>query len=160
MGSGDDIDDCLACALSEDRLPRPGGLLHRTDGWLVDHCTGPLGVGTLIVKPERHVLHVADLTSTEAAELGPLLRLGSQVVTDLCQPDQVYVCLWSHAGFQPVHIHFVVQPVMNADARSVGSAGPTYQSAMFAAKAPLPIEEVEEFCARAKAEFGARTMSG
>ena len=153
-------DDCLACGLSDGRIPLPGGLLHRTEGWLVEHCVGPPGVGTLLVKPERHVEHVADLTAGEAVEMGPLLQLASQVVTELCRPDQVYVCLWSHAGFQPVHIHFVVQPVMSADARLVGAAGPAYQSALFAARAEPPVTAVEEFCERAKAEFAVRTMSG
>jgi diadenosine tetraphosphate (Ap4A) HIT family hydrolase len=153
-------DDCLACGLSTGRIPLPGGLVHRTSHWRVEHCVGPLGVGTLLVKPERHVVHVADLTADEAAEMGPLLHLTSQVVTEVCRPDQVYVCLWSHAGFQPVHIHFVVQPVMSSDARAVGAAGPAYQAAMFAATAELPLDRVEEFCERAKARFVARTMPG
>jgi diadenosine tetraphosphate (Ap4A) HIT family hydrolase len=36
---------------------------------------GPLGVGTLIVKPLRHCVHVWDLTAEETLELGPLLAL-------------------------------------------------------------------------------------
>jgi diadenosine tetraphosphate (Ap4A) HIT family hydrolase len=58
-------------------------LIHRSDHWLVEHCVGPLGLGTLIVKPERHVTAVADLTDEESAELGPLLRRASQVVREL-----------------------------------------------------------------------------
>jgi hypothetical protein len=50
---------CIACDLSAGRAPLPGGLIHRTQHWLVEHCIGPLGIGTLIVKPERHVEHVA-----------------------------------------------------------------------------------------------------
>lgn len=41
-----------------------------------------LGVGTLIVKPKRHVLHVADLDTDEAEELGPLLRRTAAAVTE------------------------------------------------------------------------------
>ena len=52
----------------------PGGIIHETPGWVVDHCVGPLGIGTLIVRPKRHVLHVADLDAEEAAELGAVLR--------------------------------------------------------------------------------------
>jgi hypothetical protein len=33
----------------------------------------------------------------------------SRTVQALTRADQVYVCLWSHAGWQPGHIHFVVQ---------------------------------------------------
>lgn len=99
-------DDCLACALAAGQKPLPGGLLHRTENWLVDHCVGPLGLGTLIVKPERHVTAVADLSPAEAAELGPLLQLASWVAGQLVGADQVYNCLWSHAGGVPGHIHY------------------------------------------------------
>jgi ATP adenylyltransferase len=89
----------------------PGGCIHQTEHWFIDHCIGPLGVGTLIVKPKRHVIHVADLTHGEAAELGALLRQASVVVTELERPEQVYLTLWSHLDAVPGHIHFVVQPV-------------------------------------------------
>jgi hypothetical protein len=55
-------DQCLACALAAGRLPLPGGRIFRTEFWLVEHCVGPLGLGTLIVKPERHVTAVAGLS--------------------------------------------------------------------------------------------------
>ena len=71
------IEECEACALSDGRSPLPGGLLHRQHGWRVEHCVGPLGLGTLIVKPERHVTAVADLTVEEANNLGTLLRSAS-----------------------------------------------------------------------------------
>jgi hypothetical protein len=45
------MDDCMACALSDGRLPLPGGLIHRTAYWRVEHCIGPLGLGTLTVEP-------------------------------------------------------------------------------------------------------------
>ena len=96
------------------------GLLHRTDRWIVEMCLGPLGLGALIVKPERHVVHVADVDDEEATELGPLLREAARVVTDLIDPDQVYVSLWSHAGGVPVHIHHVVQPVTRAMVEEFG----------------------------------------
>jgi hypothetical protein len=70
----DRMEGCLACDLAEGRLPLPGGVIHEGSHWLVEHCVGPLGVGTLLVKPKRHVTRVAELTDEEAAELGPLLR--------------------------------------------------------------------------------------
>ncbi|MCU1427339.1 MAG: hypothetical protein JWL83_1339, partial [Actinomycetia bacterium] len=65
------MDDCMACQLADGRRPLPGGQIFRTDHWLVEHCVGPLGLGTLVVKPERHVTSVAGLTDDEAIELGP-----------------------------------------------------------------------------------------
>src|SRR5713226_9321756 len=97
------VEGCLACDLTEGRLPLPGGLIHETPGWRVEHCVGPLGVGALVVKPKRHVLHMWELEVAEAAELGPLLRLASRAVAELNEPEQVYVSLWSHAGGVPVH---------------------------------------------------------
>src|SRR5205809_306713 len=120
---------CIACDISAGRRELPGGLIHRSDHWLVEHCIGPLGVGTLIVKPERHVLLVAELSDAETAELGPLLKLTTQVLGALCDPDQVYVCLWSHAGGRPSHLHFVVQPVREPKRKVPGTYGPGRQVA-------------------------------
>jgi diadenosine tetraphosphate (Ap4A) HIT family hydrolase len=130
-GSVSAMGGCLAC---ESILSRsaPGGCIHETEHWFVDHCVGPLGVGTLIVKPKRHVLHVADLTHTEAAELGRLLQETSAVVAELERPEQVYVTLWSHADARPGHIHFVVQPVTQARmAEQGGRHGARLQVEMF-----------------------------
>ena len=99
------FDDCLACDLASGRIPLPGGLIHETGTWRVEHCVGPLGLGTLIVKPARHVTAVADLSGQEASELGPLLVRASGIVRELTGADQVYNCLWSHAGGIPVHLH-------------------------------------------------------
>ena len=123
--------DCLACDLAAGRRPLPGGLIHRTRFWLVEHCVGPLGLGTLVVKPERHVTAVADLSPAEAAELGPLLRRASQVASRLVDARQVYSCLWSHAGGVPGHLHFVVQPVTRQQMAAYGCCGPRLQVAMF-----------------------------
>ena len=151
-GSGGE-DDCLACALASGAQPLPGGRIHETSHWLVEHCVGPLGVGTLVVKPRRHVVHVADLTADEATEIGPLLHLAASVVTSLCDPEQVYVCLWSHAGAVPVHIHFVVQPATRADMNTYAGYGPSLQLAMFA-HAPLPDPAaVEAFATAARPLF-------
>ena len=94
-----------------DAGPAPGGLIHRTDHWLVEHCVVHSGFDQLFVKPDRHVVHVADLDEAEAAELGPLVRPAARAVLRLCDSEQVYVCLWSHG---PAHIHFVIQPVDRA----------------------------------------------
>ena len=59
---------CIACDLTAGAEDLPGGRIHETTGWVVEHCIGPLGVGTLIVKPKRHVVHVADLTQSEATK--------------------------------------------------------------------------------------------
>jgi diadenosine tetraphosphate (Ap4A) HIT family hydrolase len=108
LGSGT-MAECLVCEQVAGRWAVPGGIIYESDRWLVDHCIGPLGVGTLIIKPKRHVVHVWDLDDEEAAELGPLLRRTTSVVAELTRPSQVYACLWSHTGGEtggePGHIH-------------------------------------------------------
>jgi diadenosine tetraphosphate (Ap4A) HIT family hydrolase len=148
------VDGCLACDLLTGRQPLPGGVIHDAGTWLVEHCVGPLGVGTLIVKPRRHVTRVADLTEDEAAALGPLLLRAVRVVTELTDPEQTYVTLWSHAGGVPVHIHFVIQPITSAlrEAHN-GKYGLDLQLGMFEAGVQPPEPEVEAFADRARAQF-------
>jgi diadenosine tetraphosphate (Ap4A) HIT family hydrolase len=144
----------LACDLADGRVPLPGGVIHETADWLVEHCVGSLGVGTLIVKTKRHVEHVWELNAGEAEELGPLLREASSIVAGLTSPDQVYVCLWSHRGGVPVHVHFVVQPV-TTEQRDRYGVGPHLQFAMFEADELPPAAAVETFADRARVAFAA-----
>jgi len=146
---------CEACRLMNGDAPLPGGRIFQTAHWVVEHCVGALGVGTLIVKPFRHTLHVSALTSDEAEELGPLLSRTADVVQTLAAADQVYVCLWSHAGWQPVHIHFVLQPVRAELRERYQGPGPMLQVAMFSEGAPLDGAAVQAFCDRARRAFGA-----
>jgi diadenosine tetraphosphate (Ap4A) HIT family hydrolase len=145
--------DCLACDLASGRVPLPGGVLHRTSGWCVEHCVGPLGLGALIVKPLRHVTAVADLSEAEALELGPLLRLSSAVAGRLVDADQVYNCLWSHRGGRPVHIHYVVQPVTGDQMAALDAYGPALQVAQFADATPPDTAAVEALAVEARRLF-------
>jgi diadenosine tetraphosphate (Ap4A) HIT family hydrolase len=145
------VEGCISCDLQAGRRDLPGGEIHSTGRWSVSHCAGPLGVGTVVVAPTRHVLHVWDLDVDESVELGPLLRRSADVVRELADPDQVYVCLWSHAGGEPGHIHFVVQPVRNPGPD--GPKGPELQVKMFNDGALPDRAEVEAFCNRARELF-------
>jgi diadenosine tetraphosphate (Ap4A) HIT family hydrolase len=129
MSAAADHPGCIACDIIVGRRPSPGGVVEETPRWVVTHCIGPLGVGTLIVAPRRHVVHVADLDEPEAAELGPLLRCVAGAVAAAFEPAQVYVCLWSHADNVPGHIHWVVQPA--AASADPARRGPQLQAAMF-----------------------------
>lgn len=142
---------CLACELVSGASPLPGGRITESDGWVVEHCVGPLGVGTLVVKPVRHVVHLAELDDAESAALGPLLRRTAAAVTEVVHPEQVYVCLWSHSGGEPGHIHFVVQPVSRATMERYDSYGPTLQAAMFHNGSPPDADAVDAVCERFRA---------
>ncbi|MEV5707662.1 hypothetical protein [Actinoallomurus sp. NPDC052274] len=124
----------------------------------MEHCVGPLGVGALVVKPLRHVVHVADLDEAESAALGPLLRRTAAAVTEVIRPEQVYVCLWSHMGRKPGHIHFVVQPITKADMARFDAAGPDLQVAMFRAGEFPGETEVEAICTRLRPLLAAQSQ--
>ena len=148
------VGECLACDLTAGVRPLPGGLIHREDGWLVEHCVGPLGLGTLVVKPARHVTAVADLDEDEAVQMGRLLRDTAAVVTELSDPAQVYVSLWSHERGEPGHVHFVVQPIGREAIARFGS-GPDLQAAMFEAnELPDPVD-MAQYAEKARELFQA-----
>jgi diadenosine tetraphosphate (Ap4A) HIT family hydrolase len=148
--SGHDVEGCLACDLTSGRQELPGGRIFASEHWAVEHCIGPLGVGALIVKPIRHCLGVADLTADETAELGPLLQHTTSMIEQIVQPDQVYVCLWSHAGWTPGHIHFVLQPSWDKLSEKHEKPGPFLQVDLFRRGGPPPRDEVEAFSERAR----------
>jgi len=150
---------CLACDLAAGRIPLPGGVIHETQHWLVEHCVGPLGVGTLLVKPKRHVTRVSELSDGEANELGPLLVRTAAVVDQLVAPEQVYTWLFSHAGAKPVHVHYVVQPATRAAMDEFGDHGPHLTVAMFQRGDLPPEDEVAVFADRARAAFAAQPLA-
>jgi diadenosine tetraphosphate (Ap4A) HIT family hydrolase len=147
------VEGCLACDLAEGRVPLPGGVVYSASCWIVEHCVGPLGVGTLLMKTKRHVTRVSQLTDDEAAELGPLLRRTAAVVDRLLAPEQVYTWLFSHADAKPAHLHYVVQPATRPLMEEFREYGPQLTSAMFG-RGELPdAGQVEEFVERARRTF-------
>jgi hypothetical protein len=80
-----------------------------------------------------------------------LLRRVAAAVTEVVQPEQVYVCLWSHANAVPGHLHFVVQPVVKADMVRFDAFGPALQMAMFREGAVPGESEVEAVCQQLRA---------
>lgn len=144
------MEGCLACNLTSGKLDLPGGRIYATPHWVVEHCIGPLGVGTLIVKPMRHCLHMWELTNEETRELGPLLCQAAATIQAILTPDQVYVCLWSHAGWQPGHLHFVLQPSWNHWQQEHQRPGPFLQVDMFEANVQPHRKEIEAFAAKAR----------
>jgi hypothetical protein len=63
---------------------------------------------------------------------------------------QVYICSWSHSGWQPVHIHVVVQPAWNGWSEEYDRPGPFVQAAMFQAGKTPSVADVEEVCGKMK----------
>jgi diadenosine tetraphosphate (Ap4A) HIT family hydrolase len=144
------VKGCLACDLTGGRAELPGGVIYRSEHWVLEPCIGPLPVGALILKPLRHITHLWELSAAEAAELGPLLKRASTVISTLSLPDQVYVCLWSHAGWQAGHVHFVLQPAWNSQQAEHSLPGPMLQADLFAANQAPDHDAVRAFAERAR----------
>ncbi|MFE7355008.1 hypothetical protein ACFU8Q_17875 [Streptomyces sp. NPDC057543] len=119
-----------------------------------------MNLGTLIVGPRDHVVAVAELDDTAAAELGPLLRDTARVVETLCRPEQTYVCMWSHGPDARKHLHIAVQPV-TAEVRAHygGLRSEKLQARMLADGDEPDITDVQQFCERARELFRAFTDS-
>ena len=130
------------------------GIVYQTGSWVVNHVVGPMNLGTLIVGSREHIVAVADLDDTAAAELGPVLRGTARVVEALCRPEQTYVCLWSHGAGVREHLHIAVQPVTAAVvARYAGVRSEQLQARMLAGGDEPDIADVERFCDRARELF-------
>jgi ATP adenylyltransferase len=149
-----DVTGCLGCDLAAGRRHLPGGILYETTSWLVNHVVGAMNLGTLIVAPREHIVAVADLDDAAALDLGPVLRATARVVEALCQPEQTYVCLWSHGVDARKHLHFAVQPVTAAVlTRYGGVRAEELQARMLASGDEPDAAEVGRFCERARELF-------
>ena len=151
------VDGCLGCEIVAGRRDVPGGVVHQTRHWIVNHAVGRLNLGTLIVAPREHVVAVADLDDDATAELGTLLRGAARVVEGICQPEQTYVCVWSHGRSERRHLHILVQPVTTAlVAQYGGLRSEQLQARVMATGEPPDPAAVERFCADARQRFAAR----
>jgi diadenosine tetraphosphate (Ap4A) HIT family hydrolase len=149
-----DVEGCLGCDLLAGRRPLPGGIVHQTAEWVVNHVVGSMNLGTLIVGPKEHIVAVADLGDTAVAEFGPVLRDTARVVEALCRPEQTYVSLWSHGTSARKHLHIAVQPVTTAVvARYGGLRAEQLQARMLASGDEPAVADVEQFCERARDLF-------
>jgi diadenosine tetraphosphate (Ap4A) HIT family hydrolase len=99
---------CLACDANEGRVHAPGGVIFENEDWILEHSLSPVLLrGWLILKPRRHVEHIAELTSGEAAKLGRLLSLASAALKAALGAERVYVCSF---GESVNHVHFYLIP--------------------------------------------------
>jgi diadenosine tetraphosphate (Ap4A) HIT family hydrolase len=145
---------CLGCDLMSGRRHLPGGVVHETPSWVVNHAVGSMNLGTLILAPREHVVAVADLPDAAVAEMGPLLRAIARVVESICRPEQTYVCLWSHGDAARRHLHIAVQPVTTELVHRYGGVRSEQLQARILASGEQPADaDVEAFCDEARRRF-------
>jgi diadenosine tetraphosphate (Ap4A) HIT family hydrolase len=102
------VDGCLACDVLAGKVTPPGGVIYDDQFWRVDHSTSPVMLpGFLILKPRRHVEHIALLTAEEMAAFGPLLRNTCRALAHVLHPAKIYA---SSFGEAVSHVHFYILP--------------------------------------------------
>ncbi len=99
--------ECVACAVNSGRLQPPGGPIYVDELWQADHEFTPLLRGYVILKPRRHVHELADLTDSETATLGPLLRQLLRAMRSVLAPERIYVASFAETVH---HLHFHLVP--------------------------------------------------
>ena len=91
--------------------PRPRGYIVEGEHFLVEHA--PLkssSAGTVIVEARRHLLDFGEMTSTESAELGPLLHRLVPAVKAATGVERIYyLALMERAA----HFHLWLVPKRN-----------------------------------------------
>lgn len=100
--------DCLACQILAGAQPVPGGTIAENPWWVADHCVGPYGLGSVVVKTRTHRENLWDLSVAESASMGPFLQQMSEAIALAMAAERVYVGLW--VDQPPYHVHFVLQP--------------------------------------------------
>lgn len=144
----------LGCDLLAGRREPPGGIVHETRSWVVNHAVGSMNLGTLVLSPREHIVAVADLSDQAVAELGSLLRRTAQVVEAILKPEQTYVASWAHGHEGRKHLHIAVQPVTTETVREYGGALSEQLQAKMLLSAREPArEDIKGFCSRARQMF-------
>jgi diadenosine tetraphosphate (Ap4A) HIT family hydrolase len=100
--------DCLACQILAGVQPVPGGTIAEDPWWVADHCVGPYGLGSVVLKTRAHRENLWELSGAESASLGPFLQHLSEAIALAMEAERVYVSLW--VDQPPYHVHFVLQP--------------------------------------------------
>lgn len=104
---------CRACELVGRRdvggAP-PWDSVLRTAGWDVAHAYGTSVEGWTVLVLRRHAATLAELTTEEASELGPLVRLVSRTPSEVTGCAKTYVAQFAEAP-RHQHVHFHVIPV-------------------------------------------------
>lgn len=105
--------ECLTCVHNSRTDLPPRERIHLGPRWRVAHAFGTALPGWLVVVPQRHVTALDELTSDEAADLGPLLRTVTAAMKGVLGCAKTYVALFAEAeGFAHVHFHVIPR---NAD---------------------------------------------
>ena len=121
------MSDCLACLLNNNPNLVPGGRITETKHWIVEHCLGSLGIGSLVIKTKTHKEDLTEGFKEELVELAVLLSKTHGALESVLKPDRIYIAKW---GETTEHLHFVIQPVDKKTKQRFDAKGPLLQARM------------------------------
>jgi diadenosine tetraphosphate (Ap4A) HIT family hydrolase len=99
---------CGACSEVAGMVAAPGGVIFDNGLWFVSHHTGPFtDPGELIVKTRRHCESLAELTTAEAAALGPTLHAAVAALERVVVAERIYAVSFNE---RVRHVHFLLLP--------------------------------------------------
>ena len=96
--------NCLICKLNSSKdFP-----VFESDSWLVDLPADIILRGLYFLKTKRHVEHLAQLSTTEANEMGHLIQKYSKISQKEAKAKRIIAM---SLGFSEPHVHFWIIPV-------------------------------------------------
>lgn len=100
-------DPCLGCRIAEGAERPAGGVVARTDHFLVHGLAGPCAIpGWMVVTSVRHLRGWYDLEEAEAAALGALASRVMRIQRRILQAEHVYAFAIGDALLH-FHLHLV-----------------------------------------------------
>lgn len=103
--------DCLSCVNNARSDLPPRERVYVGPRWRVAHAFGTSLPGWLVLLPQRHLMALDELTTEEAADLGPLLSAVTSALREIAHCSKTYVALFAEAeGFQHLHFHVIPRP--------------------------------------------------
>ena len=82
-------------------------IIKETEHWIVNHRVGTSLPGYMMVASRRETTELHDLPAEALAELGPLLALAQKGLTDLFDPERIYVGRYGHTPGHSIHFHVI-----------------------------------------------------
>jgi len=114
MEIGNRATGCHTCELIAQRdagKAPPWDAILRTEYWDIVHAYNTSLPGWLVLVLRRHITAVAEMTETEAGELGNLIRRVSLALQKVTGCTKTYVVQFAEQAEHP-HVHFHIIPRM------------------------------------------------
>jgi diadenosine tetraphosphate (Ap4A) HIT family hydrolase len=90
------------------RYQVPGQLIiNETEHWIINHRVESTLPGYLMIGSRKETTNLSDLSSAAQAELGLLLAATQKALTDLFNPEHIYMGRYGHTEGHSIHFHII-----------------------------------------------------